>query len=116
MATFKTDLYQLGNYRSAITKYRVISYFDTCSLIAPEPVTRGTRQMRIHFASIGHPIMSDSVYGMPSPLISRQALHAHQIFFIFDEQQYHFTAPIPADLQQAIDSVTASCPSSSLAI
>jgi len=51
------------------------------SLVELEPVTGRTHQLRIHLASIGHPILGDSLYAPPAVLAqsSRLLLHAHQL-------------------------------------
>ncbi len=44
--------------------------------------TGRTHQIRIHMAHIGHPLLGDTLYGTPSPLIARQALHCYKMRFI----------------------------------
>lgn len=65
--------------RSAITCYRVLAEEEEVSLVELQPVTGRTHQLRVHLAAVGHPILGDDLYGEPSPLISRQALHAYRL-------------------------------------
>lgn len=60
-----------------------------------------THQIRVHLASIGHPLVGDSLYGgKPLHGFGRQALHAWQLQFLHpaDNQPRSFTAPVPDDL------------------
>lgn len=74
--------------REAITKFRVLKYLvssskEEMSLVEAEPMTGRTHQIRIHFASIGHPVVGDKLYGkkeMPVGL-KRQFLHAESLEF-----------------------------------
>jgi 23S rRNA pseudouridine1911/1915/1917 synthase len=69
--------------------------------------TGRTHQIRVHFASIGHPVAGDPVYGNgrgPAGL-RRHFLHSHllRIRSPFDGQERRFTAPLPADLAAPLD-------------
>lgn len=105
MKTFSPEelsLYKSKKIRSATTHYNVIDYFDNYSLVEVSPVTGRTHQIRVHFAAIGHPIISDPVYGEKSSLITRQALHAQELFFTFDNKDYLFSAPLPDDFKNIL--------------
>ncbi len=67
-----------GAYPSR-TRYRVLAVGGGLSLVLCEPLTGRTHQLRVHFASIGFPILGDEIYGEASPLIGRHALHALSI-------------------------------------
>src|SRR6185503_7815189 len=60
--------------REAQTTYRVIEYLDGVTYLEASPITGRTHQIRVHFASTGHPIVGDSVYGKPSDKVPRQFL------------------------------------------
>ena len=59
----------------ALTRYRVLASGNGHTLVLASPVTGRTHQIRVHFTSLGFPLTGDDVYGVPSPLIARQALH-----------------------------------------
>lgn len=63
------------------TEYTVLKVQNGLSLAACVPVTGRTHQIRVHFASIGHPLAGDDLYGGRRDRIGRQALHcAKQTF------------------------------------
>ena len=63
------------------TEYTIIREENGLSLAACVPVTGRTHQIRVHFASIGHPLAGDDLYGGHRDRIARQALHcARQSF------------------------------------
>lgn len=67
--------------------------------------TGRTHQIRVHLASIGHPLVADELYGgVPAAGLQRQALHAFRLAFRHPVtgQDLVFHAPLPADLQAAL--------------
>ena len=67
--------------------------------------TGRTHQIRVHMASIGHPLVGDSVYcGTPQFGLNRQALHATRLAFVHPVtgEQLQFDAPLAPDIKQAI--------------
>ena len=63
------------------TEYTILRAAQGLSLAACVPVTGRTHQIRVHFASIGHPLAGDDLYGGQRDRIARQALHcARQSF------------------------------------
>jgi 23S rRNA-/tRNA-specific pseudouridylate synthase len=73
-------------------------------------LTGRTHQIRVHLSSIGYPIVGDKVYGHDSVNrealeqygLTRQWLHAAQLDFNLFDQEYHFEAPLKADLEAVI--------------
>jgi len=67
--------------------------------------TGRTHQIRVHMASIGHPLVSDEVYGgRLAAGMQRQALHACRLAFVHPvtQQQMRFEAQLPPDFKQAL--------------
>lgn len=89
--------------RNAKTHYRIVEYFQNCSLVEAKPVTGRTHQIRVHFAAIGHPIVGDHAYGKTSKKIDRQALHAYGLSFKFNGKQYDFSQKPPQDFEQLLE-------------
>ena len=63
-------------------------------------ITGRTHQIRVHFAYYGHPVLGDLLYGNPTELIGRQALHASEIVFAHPVtgRPMRIEAPLPADM------------------
>ncbi|RYX89281.1 MAG: RluA family pseudouridine synthase [Comamonadaceae bacterium] len=67
--------------------------------------TGRTHQIRVHMASIGHPLVADELYGgTPAASMTRQALHAARLAFIHPAtgKPLVFQAPLPADMTGAL--------------
>ena len=93
--------------RPASTPYRTISIFRGCTYAEISPKTGRTHQIRVHFASIGHPVIGDALYGREDSRIGRHFLHAAYLEFDHpaDGRRVHFRSPLPAELQSLIDSL-----------
>ena len=87
--------------RPSITRYKVVSAYKRASLVETRPRTGRTHQIRVHLASVGHPVVGDSTYGRAVSGLSRQFLHAHQLAFTHpgSGEPMSFTAPLPDDLE-----------------
>ena len=70
--------------RNAVTHYEVLERYKYHTLVKLVLETGRTHQIRVHMASIGHPILGDPVYGVKSERVKHvgQALHAKKIGFI----------------------------------
>ena len=72
------------NGRHAVTHWRVLERFSGCTHIQCQLETGRTHQIRVHMASISHPLLGDVVYGnkKPYPGLAGQCLHARKLKFI----------------------------------
>ena len=96
-----------GTGRPARTEYSVVRGFGNYTLIEARPKTGRTHQIRVHLASIGHPVAGDATYGAKSPLLERQFLHAFRLGFRLpsDGRYVEFESPLPPDLLQALEQI-----------
>ncbi len=95
--------------REAQTEYEVVAYYDVNTLAAAHPLTGRTHQIRVHFASIGHPVVGDVVYGRRDVYkLGRHFLHAHRIRFRrpADEEIVTLISPLPSALQALLDELS----------
>ena len=85
--------------REAVTHWRVVARFQTHTLLHLRLETGRTHQIRVHMASIHHPVTGDTVYGAKKPQLglAGQALHGFRLHFIHPESgdRMCFTAPLP---------------------
>jgi 23S rRNA pseudouridine1911/1915/1917 synthase len=105
----------LAGGREATTEYHVLEQFahqlgpaaGEYSLVEAEPKTGRTHQIRVHFASIGYPVIGDSVYGRRRPRLPlcRQFLHARRLAFKHpvSRERMEFEAPLPDDLATVLE-------------
>ncbi len=89
---------RLGTGRSALTEYRVLQRFEKYTYLEVRIGTGRTHQIRVHLASVGHPVVGDKLYGAPPA--TRIFLHAWQIAFTSPAtgQRVNVEAPFPAEL------------------
>jgi len=87
------------NGREAVTHYRVLERYRQFTYIECQLETGRTHQIRVHMASIGHPLLGDSVYGPAKcPFrLTGQTLHAGVLGIIHPRtgEYIEFTAPLP---------------------
>lgn len=90
---------------SAITHYDVVKEFNNLSLVHIVLGTGRTHQIRVHFSHIGHPILGDTLYGSPSELINRQALHSYKLTFIHPvtKKELILESSLPNDIKNIIN-------------
>jgi 23S rRNA pseudouridine1911/1915/1917 synthase len=92
--------------REARTHFEVIEVLTADTLLYARLETGRTHQIRVHFASIGHPVAGDPEYGTRGRLgLERQFLHASRLTFKHPgtEQRLTFTSELPADLRVALE-------------
>ena len=93
--------------RQATTRYRVIERLAEHTLVEAQLVTGRTHQLRVHFASIGHPPVGDMVYSRTSSSLGRQFLHAHRLGFRLPstDEYVEFESPLPQDLSSYLSTL-----------
>ncbi|HUA17105.1 MAG TPA: RluA family pseudouridine synthase [Bryobacteraceae bacterium] len=99
---------RLEHGRQAITTYRVLERFDKFTFLEVKIGTGRTHQIRVHLASVGHPVVGDPLYGAPASALARYFLHAHRITFTSPAsgEPITVTSPLPLDLQRCLDHLT----------
>jgi len=100
--------------REALSKYRVVERFKGYTLLDVEIMTGRTHQIRVHMASIGHPVVGDSVYGKKKNElgIARQLLHAKKLGFAHPVtgQYLEFESELPGDFERALSALRKNVP------
>ena len=95
------------NGREAITHYQVLERFGNYTYIQCELETGRTHQIRVHMASLGHPLLGDTVYGSSkNPYhLQGQALHAMILGFRHPAtgEYMEFTAPLPEYFEKLLE-------------
>ncbi len=90
--------------KPAVTTYQVLRRFKGYTMLSLTLGTGRTHQIRVHLSHAGHPICGDTLYGSPSPLIKRQALHAGQLTLEQPRSgtRLQFEIPLPEDMVKLI--------------
>jgi 23S rRNA pseudouridine1911/1915/1917 synthase len=103
---------KLGSGRSAYTEYRVLEQLSSGAYLQVRIGTGRTHQIRVHLASIGHPILGDRLYGAPAhlpglPALERFFLHAHRLRFSSPSTGQPITveSPLPEELANVLASL-----------
>jgi 23S rRNA pseudouridine1911/1915/1917 synthase len=97
--------------REARSRYEVVESFDAkAALLRVRIFTGRTHQVRVHLASIGHPVAGDATYGgrrVALPGLERPALHAARLAFAHPTTgaRLEFTSPLPPELQAVVDAL-----------
>jgi 23S rRNA pseudouridine1911/1915/1917 synthase len=94
-----------GRGRSALTEYGLLRRFARHTLLEVRIHTGRTHQIRVHLASIGHPVAGDRLYGaQPLPGLARFFLHSHRIGFASPATGAAVTveSPLPEELEAVL--------------
>lgn len=87
------------NGKPAVTHYKVLKRFGKYTYMQFKLETGRTHQIRVHMASIGHPLLGDELYSKNCPFkhLQGQTLHARTIGFIHprSKEYMEFSAPLP---------------------
>lgn len=104
-----------GTGKKAISKFRVMSEFDSNSLVEIELLTGRTHQVRVHMQAIGHPVIGDELYGDKKLNahfeaefgLKRQFLHAHVLEFQdLKKKPVRAVSELAGDLQGVLDKIS----------
>ena len=95
------------NGRHAVTHWEVIARYKGYTHVRCKLETGRTHQIRVHMASLGHPILGDTVYGRKKPELGQdsQVLHAGALCFRHprDERPVMVFAPLPEYFTQVLE-------------
>lgn len=109
----KMAIVPAGRGKHAVTHYRTVQPLRDASVVECKLETGRTHQVRVHMASIGHPLLGDPAYGRTRSQhradlaelgFARQALHAATLGFIhpITKEKVSYLSPLPADIQELI--------------
>lgn len=107
----KMAIVEGGRGKRAVTHYRLLRPLRESALVECRLETGRTHQVRVHMASLGHPLLGDPVYGRTRPAhrdilkslgFHRQALHAAELGFVHpvSKENLSFKSPLPSDIQE----------------
>ena len=107
--------------KPSVTEFEVVERFGSYTLVRAHPLTGRLHQLRVHFYSIGHPIVGDRVYGQTNPQInlgakySRLMLHAERVIFRLPPflsstegtggEELTIESPMPDSFAQVVESL-----------
>ncbi len=98
---------KLSSGRAALTDYKLLEQFERLSYLAVRIGTGRTHQIRVHLASIRHPIVGDRLYGAPASSLGRFFLHAHRLRFRSPStgDWIQVESPLPEELSRFLESL-----------
>ena len=98
---------KVENGRSALTEYKTLEVFDKFTLLEVRIGTGRTHQIRVHLASLNHPIYGDTVYGAPPSPLNRFFLHAHRLSFDSPStgERIAIESPLAPELETLLESL-----------
>ena len=89
----------------AVTKYRVLQEGGGYSLVECELMTGRKNQIRVHMATLGHPVVGDAKYGSKIDPMRRLGLHAYMLCFKHpvNGKMLRFETPLPACFENCLN-------------
>jgi 23S rRNA pseudouridine1911/1915/1917 synthase len=112
----KIAIVETGRGKRAVTHWRRLTALNDAALVECRLETGRTHQVRVHMASIGHPLLGDQVYGGSGKMhrkilndlsFHRQALHAAELGFIHPVTKHRlsFASAMPTDMQELFNAL-----------
>jgi len=112
----KIAIVEEGRGKRAVTHWKRLDALRGAALMECRLETGRTHQVRVHMASIGHPLLGDPVYGRAGMAhgkllkdldFHRQALHAAELGFVHPvtKNRLSFSSPMPSDMQELFKSL-----------
>ncbi len=112
----KIAIVETGRGKRAVTHWRRLTVLRDAALVECRLETGRTHQVRVHMASIGHPLLGDPAYGRAGKThrkllddiqFHRQALHATELGFIHPVTKHRlsFASAMPADMQELFNAL-----------
>jgi 23S rRNA pseudouridine1911/1915/1917 synthase len=104
---------RLPQGRTALTTYKVLERLERFTYVEVKIGTGRTHQIRVHMASIGHPVAGDTLYGAAAAARDRFFLHAWRISFTSPSsgKRIEVEAPLPPELVEWLHNVRRKSPS-----
>lgn len=101
--------------KPARTRFQPVNLHPLASLLEATLFTGRTHQIRVHAASVGHPVAGDERYGddvfnrrMGRLGLQRLFLHAHRLEFALGGREYAFSTPLDSSLRRVLEGLTQS--------
>lgn len=115
--SIKRTVFKGRGERAAVTEYKVLRHFalslsngskENFTWVELTPLTGRTHQIRVHLASMGHPVVGDKIYGPKKEVlpVKRQLLHAYSLEFSPSPgKRLKLVADLPADIMAILKSL-----------
>ena len=90
--------------KESVTHYKVLKAYNDYSYLECTLLTGRKHQIRVHMASLGHPLLGDLLYGAKDEYIDRCALHSYSVKFIHPvfKEEMEFIAELPSDMKKLV--------------
>jgi 23S rRNA pseudouridine1911/1915/1917 synthase len=101
----KLVVVRYDNGKESMTNFKVLKRFKKATLLEARPATGRMHQIRVHLRMLDYPVVGDLTYGVASPFIGRQALHAKELGFHhpITNKKMLFQSELPEDMVSLIE-------------